>query len=186
MMSRRQRAFAFRTWGGKRAGAGRRAAAESAGLRHVKRERLARRFPVHVTWRMQEGVSKLRTGPCFKKLRSAFFRGSRQDFRVVHYSVQGNHVHLLVEAHGTEALSRGMCGLGVRVARGLNRVLSRSGKVLAERYHAHILRTPTEARRARFYLLNNARKHFGLTVPDPYTSSTPIIEPETFLMRTLC
>jgi hypothetical protein len=64
--------------------------------------------------------------------------------------------------------------------------MRRQGKVLAERYHAHILRTPTEARRARAYLLQNARRHYGLVVPDAYTSSTPVIEPDTFLMRRLC
>jgi REP element-mobilizing transposase RayT len=101
-------------------------------------------------------------------------------------NVQGNHVHLLVEAHDQRALSRGMNGLGVRVARGLNRVMQRRGHVLADRYHAHILRSPTEARRARAYLLQNARKHYGHASPDPYTSSRPVIEPDTFLMRRLC
>jgi hypothetical protein len=72
------------------------------------------------------------------------------------------------------------------VAKGLNRVMRRHGKVLDHRYHAHILRTPTEARRARMYLLQNARKHYGLRVADPFTSANPVIEPETFLMRRLC
>ena len=104
----------------------------------------------------------------------------------MHYSVQGNHLHLLVEAKNERSLSRGMNGLGVRVAKGLNRVMRRHGSVLDDRYHAHILRTPTEARRARMYLLQNARKHYGLRAEDPYTSANPVIEPETFLMRRLC
>ena len=79
-----------------------------------------------------------------------------------------------------------MNGLGVRVAKGLNRVMRRHGSVLDDRYHAHILRTPTEARRARAYLLQNARKHYGLRSADPFTSANPLIEPETFLMRRLC
>jgi putative transposase len=100
--------------------------------------------------------------------------------------VQGNHVHLLVEAKDEKALSRGMNGLGVRVAKRLNRVMRRAGKVLEDRYHAHILRTPTEVRRARAYLLQNARRHYGLIVPDRYTSTVAVIEPDTFLMRRLC
>ncbi|MGZ3440596.1 MAG: hypothetical protein ACXVDD_13830, partial [Polyangia bacterium] len=100
--------------------------------------------------------------------------------------VQGNHVHLLVEARDERALSRGMNGLGVRVAKGLNRVMGRHGKVLGDRYHAHILRTPSEARRAHSYLLQNARKHYGRGVVDEYTSAAALIEPETFLMRRLC
>jgi hypothetical protein len=90
---------------------------------------------------------------------------------------------LLVEAEDERALSRGMNGLGVRVAKGLNRVMGRSGKVLEERYHGHVLRTPTEVRRARSYLLGNARRHIGLVVADPYTSRVPVVAPLTFLMR---
>jgi len=104
----------------------------------------------------------------------------------VHYSVQGNHVHLLVEAKSEKSLSRGMCGLGVRVARGLNRVMRRRGKVLGDRYHGHILRTPTEVRRARDYLLQNARRHYGVVAANPYTSTVAVIKPDTFLMRRLC
>ncbi len=58
--------------------------------------------------------------------------------------------------------------------------------MLDDRYHSHILRTPTEVRRARDYLLQNARKHYGLVVADPYTSTVAVIEPDTFLMRRLC
>jgi putative transposase len=183
----RQRSFQFRTWGGKRKGAGRKPAGGRAGVWHRRRPVLKKRFPVHVTWRMEKGVWNLRTRRCFSALRRAFWGGAnRFGFRLVHYSVQGNHLHLLVEARDERALSRGMNGLGVRVAKGLNRVMGRQGKVLGDRYHSHILRTPTEARRARSYLLQNARKHYGVRGADPYTSAAAVIEPETFLMRRLC
>ena len=52
----RQKAFVFRTWGGKRKGAGRKPVGAKAGVPHVEREVLAPRFPVHVTWRMEKGV----------------------------------------------------------------------------------------------------------------------------------
>ena len=104
----------------------------------------------------------------------------------MHYSVQGNHVHLLVEANDEKALSKGMNGLGTRIARRLNRVMGRRGKVLDDRYHGHILRTPTEVRRARAYLLGNAEKHYGQRGADPYTSTVALIAPDTFLMRRLC
>jgi putative transposase len=178
--------FKFPTWGGKRRGAGRKAASEG-GVRHDRRPILKSRFPVHVTWRMEPSVWNLRTRRCFTALARAFWGGAnRFGFRLVHYSVQGNHLHLLVEATNERALSRGMNGLGVRVAKGLNRVMRRHGGVLAHRYHAHILQTPTEARRARTYLLENARKHYGVVGADPYTSATALAEPATFLMRRLC
>src|SRR5438309_1100709 len=136
-------------------------AIRAASCVHRRRPVLKARFPVHVTWRMQPTVWNLRTRRCFTALARAFAGGAdRFGFRLVHYSVQGNHLHLLVEARDERALSRGMNGLGVRVARGLNRVMRRHGKVLDDRYHSRILRTPTEARRVRVYLLENARKHY--------------------------
>ena len=183
----RQVGFRFRTWGGRREGAGRKRVRERKGVAHRKRAVLKARFPVHVTWRMQKQVWKLRTRRCFGVLRRAFYAGAnRFGFRLVHYSVQGNHVHLLVEANDEKALSRGMNGMGVRVAKGLNRVMGRNGQVLDDRYHAHILRTPTEVKRARDYLLQNARKHYGVVGVDPYTSTVAVMEPDTFLMRRLC
>ena len=144
---------------------------------------LKSRFPVHVTWRMKRSVWNLRSRRCFTALARAFWGGAdRFGFRLVHYSVQGNHVHLLVEARDEKSLSRGMCGLGVRVARGLNRVMKRHGKVLDDRYHGRILKTPTEVRRARAYLLQNARKHYGLRFVDPYTSAKPLVMPRTWLL----
>lgn len=160
---------------------------ERAGVVHRKRPVLKARFPVHVTWRMKKDVWNLRSGRCFRALKIAFYSGAnRFGFRLVHYSVQGNHLHLLVEAKDEKALSSGMNGMGVRVAKRLNRVMGRHGKVLADRYHAHVLRTPAEVRRARDYLLQNAKKHYGLVVADPYTSTVAVIEPDTFLMRRLC
>jgi putative transposase len=131
-------------------------------------------------------VWNLRSRRCFSVMRRAFWAGGdRFGFRLVHYSVQGNHVHLLVEANDRRALSRGMQGLGVRVARALNRVMGRHGSVLSERYHARILRTPTEVRHARRYLANNARRHYGLLGPDPFASLTAFIAPRTWLLRRL-
>ena len=79
-----------------------------------------------------------------------------------------------------------MQGLGIRIAKGLQKVMDRRGHVLKERYHAHILKTPTEVRRARLYLLNNARHHFGLTVADWCASQTPVRPPRTYLLRLAC
>jgi hypothetical protein len=85
--------------------------------------------------------------------------GSREDFRIVHFSVQSNHVHLLVEAADQRALGRGMQGLGIRIARGLNRLLRRKGSVFADRYHRHDLEGPRETRNGLAYVLQNFRKH---------------------------
>ena len=83
----------------------------------------------------------------------------RVRFRIVHYSVQGNHVHLLVEAASAADLACGLKSVVARFARAVNRVFQRVGQVLADRCHVHVLRTPREARNAVAYVLLNARRH---------------------------
>jgi REP element-mobilizing transposase RayT len=83
----------------------------------------------------------------------------RKNFRVTHYSIQRDHVHLLVEAEDATALSRGMKGVAARLGRAVNRVFGRSGPVLDGRYHHRALGTPREVRAALAYVLLNSRKH---------------------------
>jgi hypothetical protein len=83
----------------------------------------------------------------------------RGRFRLVHFSIQTNHVHLIVEAASASDLASGMKSIGSRLARAVNRVFGRTGPVLADRYHLHVLRTPREVRNAIAYVLMNARRH---------------------------
>jgi REP element-mobilizing transposase RayT len=95
-----------------------------------------------------------------KKLRASFnVARERFGMRVVHYSVQQNHVHLIVEADGKRSLTEGMRGLSIRFARGINRVLDRRGRVIGERYHARPLTRPRMVRNALRYVLLNWRHH---------------------------
>ena len=80
-------------------------------------------------------------------------------FRVVHISIQHNHVHLLVEADSSTALSAGMQRLTLALARAVNRSLGRKGKVFAYRYHRTDITSPRQARSALAYVLNNWRRH---------------------------
>jgi putative transposase len=109
---------------------------------------------------MMPHVWNLRSRRCFRLLAEAFAAGcDRLGFRVVHFSVQGNHLHLVVEAPDATRLARGLQGLAVRIARRLNRLMNRKGKVFADRYHAHVLRTPAEVARAVIYVLGNFFVH---------------------------
>jgi hypothetical protein len=85
----------------------------------------------------------------------------RGEFCVVHDSLQADHVHLVVEARGKVGLSRGMKSIAARLARAANRAFQRRGAVLDGRYHARILHTPREVRRALAYVLLNARRHLA-------------------------
>jgi hypothetical protein len=95
----------------------------------------------------------------FDAVRSALAAASGQTYRVLQFSIQADHVHLVVEADGGIDLIRGCQGLAVRLARAVNRVLGRRGAVWADRYHARDLRTPREVRRALVYVLQNWFKH---------------------------
>jgi REP element-mobilizing transposase RayT len=109
---------------------------------------------------MARGLPNLRNPRAMAALRRAFAEGKRRfGFRLVHFSVQRGHVHLMCEAEDKEALSRGLQGLSVRVARGLNRALGRRGRVFGDRYHAQVLSTPTQVRWALGYVLCNTRRH---------------------------
>jgi REP element-mobilizing transposase RayT len=117
---------------------------------------------VHVTLRVKANLPSLRDGRFVREWRRSLAESSeRGDFRVNHYSLQGDHAHLIVEAHGKDALARGMKSIAARLARALNRVARRSGPALDGRYHHRSLRTPREVRRALAYVLLNARRHLA-------------------------
>ncbi len=89
------------------------------------------------------------------------------------FSVQGDHLHLIVEASDKLALSRGVQGLAIRIARAVNRLTSRRGKLWADRYFSRPLTSPRSVKHALSYVLNNFRKHraAGASKIDPYSSA---------------
>ena len=181
----------FRTRGGRRPGAGRKPK-KNGRVSHARRPALASRFPVHVTYRLVRRLPSARRPTVFKAIRKAFNEG-REAFggRLCHFSVQDDHLHLLVEAANREALSASLHALAIRIARAINRVLRRKGRVFADRYHMRILRTPTEVKNALHYVLNNRFKHHGRPdyfVEQDYCSSlawrdTLVVPPRTWLLK---
>jgi REP element-mobilizing transposase RayT len=117
------------------------------------------RFPVHVTMRAAAAIPSLRGERIFAALSRALGASTKSAFRVVHFSVQQDHVHLLVEADSAPAFVNGVWGLAVRSARAVNRCARRRGQVWAHRYHHRALRTPREVRAGLLYVLLNFRKH---------------------------
>ena len=112
-----------------------------------------------MTLRATAGLPSLRGERLFAAIRRAFAAASQGPFRLLHFSVQSDHLHLLVEADEPTRLARGIQGLAIRVAKAVNRALSRHGAVWSGRYHARALATPREVRNALVYVLNNVRKH---------------------------
>ncbi|MCY2959722.1 MAG: transposase [Planctomycetota bacterium] len=158
--------------GGEREGAGRKPKGAAALAPHDTRPRVTKHDPVLVTTHLLPGLPNLRRARTLVTLRRALAAGSeRFGFRLVEYSIQGNHVHLIAEGDDARAISRGMQGLLVRVAKALNREWGRKGTVLSDRYHARILGSPREVRNALVYVLQNAKKHGArITGIDAFTS----------------
>jgi putative transposase len=165
-------------WGGRRKDAGRPRRAGRRGVPHRRRPVLdGKRFPVHVSVRLVDGLPRLRNFDLCKVLKRAFIRGCLRDrFRICQFAILGNHIHLICEAADADALASGIQGWKVRVARGLNKVWGRSGAVFDGRYHEEILTSPSQVRNAVCYVMQNALRH-GEKLPrwaggiDPFSSA---------------
>jgi len=151
--------------GGKRRGAGRKPKGARAGERHAARPAFKACHPLHIVLRVVPAVGSLRRRAMYKAMREATISAAlRERIRIVHVSLQRTHVHLIVEAEHREALARGMQGFVISAARHINTALGdgerrRRGKVFADRYHAEVITSPTRARHAIAYVLNNWRRH---------------------------
>jgi REP element-mobilizing transposase RayT len=147
------------SWGGKRKRAGRKLGVRPA-TPHRARGDHRQAHPVHVT--MRSTFRPLRHAFVFPTLRDAIAAANRRDsetFRIVHFSVQHDHLHLIVEAADKLALSSGMRGLAVRIARRVNSLVSRSGTFWGDRWHGRELASPRATRHVLRYVLTNFRKH---------------------------
>jgi REP element-mobilizing transposase RayT len=153
--------------GGKRRGAGRKPKGRRAGSAHKARPEHKSRHPVHVTLRVASEVGSLRRRCAYDAIREATITTARrEDFRIVHASLQRTHVHLLVEADDKRALASGLQGFQISAARHLNAAISkrrpgprRRGTVFPDRYHATVITSPRQARHSLAYVLSNFRRH---------------------------
>ena len=153
-----------------------------------------------MTVRAREGGPQFRRVVVARAIGRVIAKASRDAFRVVHFSIQTNHLHLIVEAHDEVALSRGMQSLNARAAKAINAFVGARGRVWRERYHARELTSPRSVRNALVYVLMNARKHGvaldggvdafssaawfdGFANCTPLATSGPVRAPRTWLVR---
>jgi REP element-mobilizing transposase RayT len=160
--------------GGVRRNAGPKRLCDRDRVSHRPRAALKKRHPLHVTLRLVPGLPTLRSRSTHDALLDALVAASdRHGLRVIHYSAQSNHLHLICEAEDEVALARGMKALCVRVARALNFEWLRKGQVFEHRYHCRALETPLDVKNTLAYLFHNARHH-GARLPagiDPFSSA---------------
>ncbi|MEJ7600349.1 MAG: transposase [Kofleriaceae bacterium] len=133
---------------------------------HAPRPTHTRSHPLHITIRVASDIGSLRKRDMFLAIREAMIvTAMREDFRIVHTSVQGTHLHMLVEADSKSAISCGMRGFQISAARQINAVMTeragkrRRGTVFPDRYHLRALSSPRAVRHALAYVLNNWRRH---------------------------
>ncbi|MGC4087998.1 MAG: transposase [Polyangiaceae bacterium] len=130
---------------------------------HRQRKPHVARHPVHVT--MRAGIRSLRSQFMFPTVCIALAQANRKapsEFRICEFSVQADHIHLIVEATSNTTLVKGMRGLSIRLARALNRLVFRRGQVIVDRWHSRDLTSPREVRHALVYVLGNFKKHEGV------------------------
>ena len=149
--------------GGKRKGAGRKPApGRKAGVSHKARPRFDKPAAVHVTLRVADHVWNLRSRRSFRLIEQCLADAlGRFGLRIIQFTVMGNHIHLIVEADSSEALSRGMQGVCIRIAKALNRLMNLNGRVFSDHFHSRLVKTPTELVNAIGYVLGNHAYHFG-------------------------
>ena len=188
--------------GGRRPGAGRKPGPGKRPTPHRARPEITRHQVVHVSLRVGADLPRLRGPDGYAAVRRGVAACiGRLDLRIVHASIQHNHVHLLVEADDKRALRAGLQAFMIATTRCLNRRLGRHGAVFVGRYHMTVLTTPRQVRNTLLYVLNNWRRHgedrrgpaqrrapldpyaTGLRfdgwrdVPDPATAFPPRYEP---------
>ena len=149
----------------------------NSGVSHATRPRLTGATPVHVTLKISAGMPSLRSAREAAQIRIAIQRmHERGGARVVHYSIQGDHMHLICEAEDRLLLANRMQGMKVSIAKRLNKLWQRKGSVFADRYHRQDLRTPKQVRNAIRYVLMNVFRHRSVSPRpgragiDPYSS----------------
>ena len=170
----------FKKRGGARPDAGRPPLGHHAKPPHRSRPHVTIHTPVHITLRLARGPSAtLRNRHIYRALHFAVARAlHRDDFKVIHISIQHDHVHLVVEATDRDALGRGVRGFAISAARQINATRGTRGTVFPSRYHAEVITSPRHARNTLAYVLNNWRKHGEHRRPfarrwriDPYSSA---------------
>ncbi|HKA86623.1 MAG TPA: transposase [Haliangiales bacterium] len=201
------------TWGGPRENSGRKPTGQiggydhrgrpQSGVSHGRRPELNPRHPLHVTLRAVNGSPNMRNYAIAAEISKLLKRRARRELpcRVVHFTIQRDHIHLIVETQDRAALSRGVQGLASGIARVVNRTAGCAGGLWRDRYHARPLRTPTEVRKCLVYVLRNGLKH-GSTAfavdpcssaawfdgfdgrPPARTDPAPIVAPKTWLLAT--
>jgi len=153
----------------KRAG---RPAKNDRAIRHIERPKFHRMRSLHLTIKIRENKADIQNKRILIRLAHSIQRARLQGLKVLHFALEYNHVHLLVEAGSHEILHKAMQALGISFAKGINKIKSRKGAVYKHRYHFRQISTPRDLKNVIHYILQNHRKHRSLA---SYRSLKPAV-----------
>jgi hypothetical protein len=150
-----------------------RPAIHDKGIRHTKREAILGPRPLHLTIKLIR--ADIQNKAILKALRHAIFRARLQGLRVIHYSLEHDHIHLYAESSDNKILGKAMKALGGSLVKRINKHFLSKGRCYKTRYHLRILRSATEVKNVINYILKNGIKHRRTkSVIDPYNSALVI------------
>jgi hypothetical protein len=150
-----------------------RPAIRDKGIRHTRREEINAPRPLHLTIKLIRADVQNKT--ILKGLRHAIQRARMQGLRIVHYSLEHDHVHLYAEASDNNTLGKGMKALGGSLVKKIHRHLGTKGSFYKTRYHLRILRSAMEVKHVLNYILKNGIKHKRTnSIFDPFNSAAAI------------
>lgn len=140
--------------------AGRRAI-HDIGIRHTKRMEINRPSALHLTIKLKKADIKIQNKAILKILRYAILRARLQGLKIIHYSLEHDHVHLhlYVECDDNEILGRSMKAFGVTLVKKMNKYFHKKGSAYKHRYHLRILKSASEVKNVINYILKNGMKH---------------------------
>lgn len=147
-----------------------RPAIHDRGIRHIKREEILRPRPLHLTVKLIR--ADIQNKSILKALRHAILRGRLQGLKIIHYSLEHDHIHLYAESENNEVLSKAMKAFGVSLVKKMNRHFRAQGPCYKTRYHLRVLRSASEVKNVINYILKNGIKHRRTkSIIDSYNSA---------------
>ena len=115
---------------------------------------------MHITARARPGLPSFRAQRIAMLVWLQMRRLNDERFQIVHFSIQKDHVHLIVEANDRETIIRKMQGFMISFAKRLNLLLGRKrGKVWSDRYFRRDVTGSRDMHNVLAYVFGNAKKH---------------------------
>lgn len=152
----------------KRAG---RPSTKDIGIRHTKRLVFNLPSAFHITIKVRDNKADIKNKRILQSLHHAIKRARLQGVRVLHFTLEYNHVHLVIESSNHKELHKGMQAFGISLAKKINKLKNLKGTVYKNRYHQKLLKSRSEFKNAVQYVFGNGVKHKRASSKlDPFNS----------------